>query len=222
MNTLKFLKLDIKIIRSQFKVFFIYPTMGLILIFFIMNDITFIIGYMMLGFTAMATAPFSMEYTNSRNVFYFTLPAGVKSMVLGRYLVLVLMAVLYWGMSFLLAIASILKGGIITDAHVFYFSVFWTAGIIISLIQYAVFFKLGVPKSQQFFSLIQMLPGMALWLVMSFGGRYIEQNSGRIQAVFEYGISHLPFILLSEVLLLVLVFIVTYYISCVIYSNKEL
>lgn len=222
MEALKFMKLDLKVIRSQLKVFFIYPVMGVVFILIGMNDMIFILGYMILGFSIMATTPFSMEYTNSRNVFYFTLPASMKSMVMGRYLVLLLIAVMYGLMSLLLTILSVMNGGVITGFHLFYFSVFTTGSIIICLIQYTLFFKLGVFKSQQFFSVIQMLPGMAVWLIMSFGGSYLDKHTGTILNVFEFGTKHLQLIVLAEVILVGAVFALTYHLSNVICNKKEI
>lgn len=221
MEALKFMKLDLKVIRPQLKVFFIYPVMAIVFILMGMNDMIFILGYMIMGFSIMATTPFSMEYTNSRNVFYITLPASMKSMVMGRYLILLLIAVLYGLMSVLLAILSIINGGVITGFHLFYFSIFVTGSIIICLMQYTLFFKLGVFKSQQFFSVVQMLPGMAVWLIMSFGGSHLKKNSDTLFELIKFGAAHLDLIIVAEVILVGGVFALTYHLSKVICNKKE-
>jgi hypothetical protein len=143
-------------------------------------------------------------------------------MVMGRYLILLLITVIYGLMSFLLMIFSIINGGVITRFHLFFFSIFSAGSIIICLIQYTLFFKLGVFKSQQFFSVIQMLPGMAVWLIMSFGGSYLRKHSNTLIELFEFGTTHLQLIILAEVILVGAVFALTFHFSNVICMKKEL
>jgi len=221
MNAIKFLKLDIKMMRSQIKSLFLYPLFGLVMIFFIMNDMTFILGYMIFGFATMSTMPFSIENAKSKNVFYYTLPAKRESMVMGRFLVLFSGTALFAVMCTILIIVSVLKGGVITELQIFYYSIFVFASLVISLIQYAMFFKLGFIKSQQFYTLIQMLPGLIIWLSMSFGSKYM-QNKGNPLDLLDYGRKHIMGSVIIEILLAGLIFYLSYNISCAICRKKEI
>ncbi len=222
MDALKFFDLDIKMMRSQIKMVLLYPAMGFVFIFFLMNDITFIVGFMILGFSIMVTMPFSIENAKKENVFYYTLPARTESMVLGRYLIILSGVLLFTIASILLVICSLSQGGTISELQVFYYSVFAAASVMICLLQYALFYKLGAVKSQQFFTMIQMLPGMALWLAMSFGSRYLQENQGAVLAVLDYGKKHLGETVAIEILLVGLVFYTACKISGRICRKKEL
>ncbi|GEM_PF-6040508 len=221
MDALKFLKLDMKLMRSQIRIFFIYPVMGLIIIYFIMNDITFILGYMTFGFAIMATTPFSIENTKHKRVFYFTLPARIESMVLGRFLTLIFAMVFFAVMSMILVVLSLIKGGTVTNLQIFYYSIFASASFILCLFQYILFFELGVMKSQQFFVIIQMLPGMVIWLSMSFGSKYILQNQDRLTLLLDYGRRHIIGAVMAEILFMGVIFYISYRISCQICREKE-
>ncbi|WFR59815.1 ABC-2 transporter permease [Anaerocolumna sp. AGMB13025] len=222
MNAAKFLKLDLKVMKAQIKTMFLYPLTGLIMIVFLNSEATFILGYMLFGFSVLATTPFSMDNAKSYSIFYYTLPAKTDSMVMGRFLLLFTGITSFGIMSVLLVLICIVKGGSVTGIHILYYTIFTSAMFIISCLQYTMFYKVGVIKSQQFFTFIQMIPGMIIWLIMSFGNKYISEAGNHIQSVLVYGSRHLILAVLLELLPVSLVFFTCCHVSAAICRKKEL
>jgi hypothetical protein len=222
MNAVKFLKLDIKVMKAQIKTMFLYPLTGLVMIVFLHSDATFIFGYMLFGFSILATTPFSMDNAKSYSIFYHTLPAKKESMVMGRFLLLFTGITFFGIMAALLVIICVVNGSAVTGLHILYYTIFASVMFVISCIQYTMFYKVGVVKSQQFFTFIQMIPGMIIWLAMSFGNKYIQETGNRIQGILEYGSRHIIITILMELLLGAFVFFICCRASAAICRKKEL
>lgn len=160
-NTMRFLKMDFGTLAMMNKIVFFYP---IVVFLFVIFQGSFVMGAFMLIFLfpTLAMTPFLGEESQKIKIFYVSLPATVKNMVLGRYLFLCTSALgqMFGG----LLIAVICNGfGIpITSLDVGLFVGGVLLDITACLFMYPLVYKVGIAKGR---SIIGVMPILAAGLI---------------------------------------------------------
>jgi hypothetical protein len=219
MKSLSFLKLDFRMMKGIFRYFLFLPL--IFLIFFMKENPILGIGYMFFFLVIIGTVPFSAEVNEECTKMYYMLPSKISNMVLGRFLYLFSLIVIIWG----------INGGVI-----WYFysnkllssmelSIACLSGIaasIICILQYPIYYKFGLEKGKMLSIIIYMVPAFIVFLLPTF----LSGKNAIILDLINKTIlisQEKPYILpILGGLIVLLVGVIAYIVSCSICKNKEL
>lgn len=210
MNSIKFLKMDLRLMLKSMRTFILFPLVALILISF--GNTTFGITYIFFFMIILNTVPFTVEGNNNCSRLYYAMPSKISDMVLGRYLYSLVMALVVWiiaGTS--LYIAS--TNGSITTIELFTSIVSGATIMVMTMIQYPLYYKFGIQKARILSMLIYLLPAVIVFALPS-----IFKSSSGIASIDITQIS----IYLVIGLIVVVACYISYRVSYKICANKEL
>lgn len=214
MIAIKFMKIDLRVTRSQFKIILIFYLLAL---FILLNnkDAAFVLNYLNFGILIISSTPFILENVSQAG-FLNLLPASSSSRVRGRFLYflcLLLSSQLFsYGILFLVSKNSFNSSFLSVSFISLSFSIL-TGGL-----QYLMFYMVGNIKSQQLLSFIRMLPAFLFFFLMNLfptDGTAISEN---LKFIFEH-MFELSFVLLA---LCFLLYMLCMYMSNRIYRKKDI
>jgi ABC-2 type transport system permease protein len=218
MDAIKYFRLDLKLMKGCYKMYIMLPL--LILIFFTTKaSVSFLLGYIMFLVLVLSISPFSLESMDGCQKLYYSLPAKVNSMVLGRYLFL------FSGISFVILIDIIagsiyISSGRLTQVEILVLLVSVFFGSIIGLIQYPIFYKFSFEKGRISSTLMYIIPTMLVFIFPSlFSDLISDIDLGKI---ISYATEHIMLLIAAGLLLLAVAAYISYKVSCAICSNKEI
>lgn len=209
-NSINYLKFDFKIAKGSIKYYVLIQSI-LCFMFIFWGDYDFGISYLFFFLIILGTIPFSFQGNEKSNQMYYMFPTKISSMVLGRFLYLIVISFtifLAGGIILLvlyllnkiqgLGIATICLNGIVS--------------LIICLIQYPIFYKLELEKGKILSVVIYLVSALIVFLLPR-GNEYLNRkfhlNNNVGLMFFSLGIT-------------LIIGCVSYLISCRICRRKEI
>lgn len=220
MNAIKYLKLDLRIIRKSMKYYTLVP----IIFYFIFSSSTtsyvFTGCYLFFILTILATIPFTSQDENSDTVYYM-LPSKIQDIVFGRFIYLIILFIvisLINGFSIL----HLYKIGEIHNFEIIIICLCEIASIILCLVQYPIYYKMGSKKGQIISMLIYFVPALVIFTLLSL----LIDDKFFLNKILSYAVnfivSNKSIIILLNILVILALGYMSYLISCRICKNKEL
>lgn len=216
-NTMRFLKMDFGTLATMNKIVFFYP---IVVFLFVIVQGSFVMGGFMLIFLfpTLAMTPFLGEESQKIKIFYLSLPATVKNMVMGRYLFLLTSA--FGQMVGGLLIAVICSGiGIpLTSLDVGLFVCGVLMDITACLFMYPLVYKVGIAKGR---SVIGVMPILAAGLVALFFTT-TQEKIGSYQEIFQFVMNHGYFITAGAFVVVSVLAVISVMISIRVCEKQEI
>ncbi|MBL4930967.1 ABC-2 transporter permease [Clostridium paridis] len=219
MKSLSFLKLDFRMMKGIFRYFLLLP--AIFLIFFMKENPILGIGYMFFLLVIVGTVLFSAEVNEECTKMYYMLPSKISHMVLGRFLYLSSLIIIMWGINGGV-IWYFYSNNLLSNLELSIVCISGVVASIICLVQYPIYYKFGLEKGKMLSMIIYMVPSFIVFLLPTF---LSGKNAVMINLINKtISISQeKPYILpILGGLIVVLVWVVSYIISCSICKNKEL
>lgn len=217
MRTFQFLKVDWIRCKGQLKVMFLFPVVALIFLMTSKQSELFAIQYLVFGALVFSAQPFNMEQM-SESGYINMLPGTKRDRVMGRYLY-----------AFMLLVWSVFMGIIVTYFYDTYngidfkpvmggILIIFAVGMIISSLQYILYYAMGKGKSQQMMGIIRMIPAF----IMFFLGGYVTDliTEGKLSAL-DWIMAHNTEITVILVAAGILLFVMGIAISSMVIKNKD-
>ena len=189
---------------------------GFYLLFSLMMDsISFLSGMIVLLMAMSAVTSFSYDDMAKWDVYALTLPVSRKDMVLSKYILALLLAVLGSAISFLFGIGfSFYKNQPMDEQLIIIAAVLAVALVFISVL-FPLIYRYGVEKSRMFIMIIFAAPTAAFIALSNTGIMMPQEEIARWEKV----IGSLVWLVPAAVAAL---FWLSYLISCRIYMKKDL
>ena len=217
MQAIKFMKLDLTLLKSWGKFFIIIPI--IMLIFAINMQIAFALNYLFFFLMLISVTPFSYETVENCQKLFYSLPGKTSDMVMGRYLFLFLSvaALLVFDTA---TISILVSMDMISMIDIITVLVSIVVGILLCLIQYPVYYKYGYQKGKLSSMLIYMIPAFIVFLLPSV---ISEQGAAsKVLQVIEF-LSRYPIIIAGIIIaIVVLAAWISYSLSVSICKKKEI
>ena len=217
MQAIKFMKLDLTLLRSWGKFFVIIPV--IMLIFSINMQIAFALNYLFFFLMLISVTPFSYETVENCQKLYYTLPGKISDMVMGRYLFLLLsVAALLAFDTVTISILSSMDMIPLIDIITILMSI--VVGVLLCLIQYPVYYKYGYQKGKLSSMLIYMIPAFIVFLLPSVLAE--QATASKALEVLEF-LSTYPIIIAAIIIAIVVLAVwISYSLSVGICKKKEI
>ena len=219
MDSIKYLKLDLRVIKGKIKISLILPIIIAMMIIFMNNTAIVGIGYLLFLLIGLATMPFDSSISENSNEMYGLFPAKVSSMVLGRFIYLICTALIIFFMDtviieYLYKVKAIQINGII---GIFLSEIITLA---ICFCQYPIYYKLGIEKGKILSIMIYLIPGIVVFSLTSFISKNnVNTNASEmLNFILNNRLTLVPMALLT----CTIIGIISYIISCNICAKKEL
>lgn len=217
MQAIKFMKLDLTLLRSWGKFFVIIPV--IMLIFSINMQVAFALNYLFFFLMLISVTPFSYETVENCQKLYYTLPGKISDMVMGRYLFLLLsVAALLAFDTVTISILSSMDMIPLIDIITILMSI--VVGVLLCLIQYPVYYKYGYQKGKLSSMLIYMIPAFIVFLLPSVLAE--QATASKALEVLEF-LSTYPIIIAAIIIAIVVLAVwISYSLSVGICKKKEI
>lgn len=217
MQAIKFMKLDLTLLRSWGKFFVIIPV--IMLIFSINMQVAFALNYLFFFLMLISVTPFSYETVENCQKLYYTLPGKISDMVIGRYLFLLLSVAALLAFD-TVTISILISMDMIPMIDIITILMSIVVGVLLCLIQYPVYYKYGYQKGKLSSMLIYMIPAFIVFLLPSV---LTEQaTASKALEVLEF-LSTYPIIIAAIVIaIVVLAGWISYSLSVGICKKKEI
>ncbi len=217
MQAIKFMKLDLTLLRSWGKFFVIIPV--IMLIFSINMQIAFALNYLFFFLMLISVTPFSYETVENCQKLYYTLPGKISDMVMGRYLFLLLsVAALLAFDTVTISILSSMDMILLIDIITILMSI--VVGVLLCLIQYPVYYKYGYQKGKLSSMLIYMIPAFIVFLLPSVLAE--QATASKALEVLEFLLTYPIIIAAIVIAIVVLAGWISYSLSVGICKKKEI
>jgi hypothetical protein len=217
MDAVKYLKLDLRLMKGYLKIYLALPLF--FVLFVIMNTPAFALNYLFFFILILSSTPFSLEGVGGSQKLYYSLPAKIESMVMGRYLFL------FSAIACVFVIDGIAGAyyqsvGKITVLELV--TVFTSASIgsVISFMQYPVFYKFGYEKGRLSSLLIYMVPAFLVFALPSILPEMVSQSS--LEKIVIFAGENRYLLIMIVILVLVAAAYGSYKISCGFCKKKEI
>lgn len=211
MNSIKFLKMDLRLMLKSMRTFVLFPLVAIVLISF--GNTTFGITYIFFFMIILNTVPFTVESNNNCSRLYYAMPAKLSDMVKGRYLYSLIIALVVWGLAGVSMYVTSLKG-MMNPAEVFTSIVSGAIVMVMTMIQFPLYYKFGVEKGRILSMVFYILPA-----IIAFALPSIIINFHSNTMIIDITNITIYFVL---VLVVFLAYYVSYLISYKICANKQL
>lgn len=209
-NSINYLKFDFKIAKKSIKYYVLIQSI-ICCSFIFLGDYAFGMSYLFFFLIILATIPFSIQGNEKSTEMYYMFPAKTSSMVLGRFLYLICTSLVIFLLSGII-ILVLYKVNKIGSLEVVTICLNAIISLIICLIQYPIFYELGLEKGKMLSTIIYLVPALILFLLPR-GNEYIEQ---------KLYLSNNIVLMLISLLIATLIGYISYLISYRICKEKEI
>lgn len=212
-NPMNYLKLDFKIAKKSIK-YYVLIQLIICCSFIFSGNYAFGMSYLYFFLVILATIPFSMQGNEKSTEMYCMFPAKTSSMVLGRFLYLICASLVIFLLSgiIILVLYQVNKIG---SLEVLTICLNAIMSLIICLIQYPIFYKLGLEKGKMISTIIYLVSALIIFLLPR-GNEYINMKlQGNVY------LNNNILLMLLSLLIATLIGYISYLISCRICKKKE-
>lgn len=220
MNSIKYLKLDLRMIKSQwYWALFTFAVAPILAIK--MNMIYLGFAFLFLGAMAMLPIPFNAE-KSFKSGFYELLPATTQTKVLGRYLFLVTLSSISALACYLLLTAARFWGIQITKIEVFIILTIMLMVFCIECVQYIIYYKIETFKNPQIANGFKAIPLFIVMFGSSFFSDWITDNLSSVPAILNIINKQIIAIFFVEIGIMLIILLVSIFASVHICEKKEI
>ncbi|MGN2346983.1 ABC-2 transporter permease [Clostridium cagae] len=215
MNAINYLKFDFRIIKGNLKYYSLFLITFVISMFCIQNTINSL-SYLFFILIIVAVLPFSSEGNEKSREMYYMFPSKTSSMVMGRFLYLIILNIMVWMIEIFTMIHFYNIGSIeISEIISMCFAGIITT--IICMIQYSVYYKFGMEKGRAILMLVYMVPAFFIFALPSILSERTIPNS-----ILNLIISNKAIIGIASIITIIIVGVISYLISCFVCNNKDI
>ncbi|MGN2337109.1 ABC-2 transporter permease [Clostridium cagae] len=215
MNAINYLKFDFRIIKGNLKYYSLFLITFVISMFCIQNTINSL-SYLFFILIIVAVLPFSSEGNEKSREMYYMFPSKTSSMVMGRFLYLIILNIMVWMIEIFTMIHFYNIGSIeISEIILMCFAGIITT--IICMIQYSVYYKFGMEKGRAILMLVYMVPAFFIFALPSILSERTIPNS-----ILNLIISNKAIIGIASIITIIIVGVISYLISCFVCNNKDI
>ena len=212
-NSINYLKFDFKLAKKSIKYYVLIQSI-LCCTFIFFGDYAFGMSYLFFFLVILGTIPFSVQWNEKSTEMYYMFPAKTSSMVLGRFLYLICTSLVILLTSGII-ILVLYKVDKIGSLEVVTMCLNAIISLIICLIQYPIFYKLGLEKAKIISTIIYLGSALIIFLLPR-GNEYINMKlQGNVY------LNNNILLMLLSLLIVTLIGYVSYLVSCGICKKKE-
>ncbi|MBW6410198.1 ABC-2 transporter permease [Clostridium weizhouense] len=215
MNAINYLKFDFRIIKGSIKYYSLFLVAFAISLFYSESSLK-AMSYLFFVLIIVAVLPFSSEGNQKSKEMYSMFPSKVSSMVMGRFLYLIILNIMVWVIEILTMIHFYNIGSMDTSEII----LICFAGIIttiICMIQYSVYYKFGMEKGRAILMLVYMVPAFFIFSLPSMLKEKTIPND-----ILNIIVTNKVIIAIASIIILAIVGGISYSISCLICENKDI
>ena len=162
-NSINYLKFDFKIAKKSIKYYVLIQSI-ICCRFIFFGNYAFGMSYLFFFLVILATIPFSIQGNEKSTEMYYMFPAKTSSMVLGRFLYLICTSLVIFLLSGII-ILVLYKVNKIGSLEVVTICLNAIMSLIICLIQYPIYYKLGLEKGKMLSTIIYLVPALIIFLL---------------------------------------------------------
>ncbi|WP_252229396.1 ABC-2 transporter permease [Clostridium sp. ZBS15] len=214
MNAINYLKFDFRIIKGNLKYYSLFFIAFAISMLYSENNIN-AMSYLFFVLIIVAILPFSSEGNKKSTEMYYMFPSKTSSMVMGRFLYLIILNIIVW----VIEISTMIHFYNIGSIEMSEIILICFAGIIatiVCMIQYSVYYKFGMEKGRAILMLVYMVPAFFIFALPSIlSERTIPNN------ILNLMIANKTIIGITSIITIIVVGAISYLISCYICENKD-
>ncbi|MDR5588951.1 MULTISPECIES: ABC-2 transporter permease [Clostridium] len=214
MNAINYLKFDFRIIKGNLKYYSLFFIAFAISMLYSENNIN-AMSYLFFVLIIVAILPFSSEGNKKSTEMYYMFPSKTSSMVMGRFLYLIILNIIVW----VIEISTMIHFYNIGSIEMSEIILICFAGIIatiVCMIQYSVYYKFGMEKGRAILMLVYMVPAFFIFALPSIlSERTIPNN------ILNLMIANKTIIGITTIITIIVVGAISYLISCYICENKD-
>ncbi|WP_252236502.1 MULTISPECIES: ABC-2 transporter permease [unclassified Clostridium] len=215
MNAINYLKFDFRIIKGNLKYYSLFLIAFAISMFYSETKIN-AMSYLFFVLIIVAVLPFSSEGNQKSREMYYMFPSKTSSMVMGRFLYLIILNIMVWMIEIFTMIHFYNIGSIeISEIILMCFAGIITT--IICMIQYSVYYKFGMEKGRAILMLVYMVPAFFIFALPSILSERTIPNS-----ILNLIISNKAIIGIASIITIIIVGVISYLISCSVCNNKDI
>ncbi|AOR24633.1 ABC-2 transporter permease [Clostridium taeniosporum] len=215
MNALNYLKFDFRIIKGNLKyysLFLIAFSISMILGQISVNSLSYLFFILVI----VGVLPFSSEGNQKSKEMYYMFPSKVSSMVMGRFLYLIVLNVSVWIIG-IFTMFHFYNEGLINMYEIIIIGFTGIITTIIGMIQYCVYYKFGIEKGKAILMLVYMIPAFFIFaLPVILSKKSIPNN------ILNFIIANKAIVAIISIITIVIVGVISYLISCSICKNKDI
>ncbi|WP_297417208.1 ABC-2 transporter permease [Clostridium sp.] len=222
MDALKYLKLDLRIIKekNQYMLLVLSPILIPIIKYNIEVGITFLLVFILLY----AIMPFSNENADKLEKIYAVFPSKSSSMVLGRFMyltiIIIIMTVIYMGIG--VYSCSVNPNEIIGYLEI---GILFTVSVVSCYCSYPIYYKAQMEKENMVmtgvislvilmgFSMVLLIPMISRWIVALYNEKF--------KFITSFIINYSKSLIFLDILIIIIAGYISYLISCKICKRKE-
>ncbi|WP_252244338.1 MULTISPECIES: ABC-2 transporter permease [unclassified Clostridium] len=215
MNAINYLKFDFRIIKGNLKYYSLFLIAFAISMFYSETKIN-AMSYLFFVLIIVAVLPFSSEGNQKSREMYYMFPSKTSSMVMGRFLYLIILNIMVWMIEIFTMIHFYNIGSIeISEIILMCFAGIITT--IICMIQYSVYYKFGMEKGRAILMLVYMVPAFLIFALPSVLKQTIIPND-----ILNLIVANKIILGSLSIFIVMCIGIISYLISCSICKNKEI
>jgi len=215
MDSIKYLKLDLRVIKGKIKISLVLPIFIGMMIIFINNTAIVGIGYLFFLLIGLATMPFDSSISEKSTEMYYMFPAKTSSMVFGRFLYLICST---FGIFILngVIMTYLYKINELNNLQVLLNCLCGLSSVVACCIQYPIYYKFGLEKGRILSMIIYLVPAFIVFMLPD-----ILKEMTIIKNINDGSKLNLIFLIVS---LLITIFIgyLSYLTSVTICKSKEI
>ncbi|OPJ55864.1 ABC-2 transporter permease [Alkalithermobacter paradoxus] len=213
MTAIKYLILDLMLIRGILKYYILFPLVFILLLK--KESAVFALGYIFFILLFIAPSPFTGESKEKDDSFYYILPSKISSIVLGRYLYLLSAIIIIWLIGGT-AMFYLYNSNEVNRMELWTICFSGVAATLISFLQYPLYYKFGMEKGR---ILVLGVPAMAVFILPTLLNNYLPENF-LAELVNKYLNNVTNLIAISGAIISIVGFI-SFKVSCSICKAKE-
>ena len=213
MTAIKYLILDLRLIRGILKYYILFPIVFVLLL--TKESTVFALGYLFFILLYIAPNPFTAESKEKGDSFYYILPSKISSIVLGRYLYLLSTIIIIWGIAGT-AMFYLYNLNAVTIIELWTICISGIATTLISFLQYPLYYKFGMEKGK---ILVLAVPAMAVFILPTLLNKYLPENF--LFEVADKYLNNITSLMAFSIVIISIVGFASYKASCSICKRKE-
>lgn len=191
-DAINYLKFDLRIIKKTSKQYLLIVLIPFI-VFIIGGNLTFAISYFLLFLIVLAAIPFNMQGNEKSTEMYYMFPTKISNMVLGRFLYLMCSAFLEFviigiGLWYLYMINKFQSIEILATC------LSEVVSLIICLIQYPLYYKIGLENSRIISIAIYLIPASIVFALPNILNDNLNFNTGNVIILIFFSLLFVIFI----------------------------
>lgn len=219
MDSYRYFKLDLRLMWGALKYYSLLPLVLILL--FTKDSAVMGLNYLFFFLIIAASTPFSIESIERSERLYFMLPSKISSMVLGRYLFLIITALIIW-IADISIIAYLLSDKSLNIIEAYIICISGLLATIACFIQYPIYYKLGMSKGRLVSKVMYLIPAFAIFAFPTLLESRDFFNDDFINTTIRFASNNRNTLLLFGIFIMIAFGFASYLLSCYINEKKEL